>query len=55
MNDISVIVPFLNEEESLGELCTWIDRVAREHQLTYEIVLVDDGSTDRSWSIVEKL
>lgn len=55
MNDISVIVPFLNEEESLGELCAWVERVAQENQLTYEIVLVDDGSTDRSWSIVERL
>jgi glycosyltransferase involved in cell wall biosynthesis len=53
--DISVVVPLFNEEESLPELCEWIDRVCREHQLSYEIVLVDDGSTDGSWKVVESL
>jgi len=53
--DISVIIPLFNEEESLPELCTWIQRVATGHQLSYEIILVDDGSTDRSWDVIEEL
>ncbi len=53
--DISVVVPLYNEEESLAELTAWIDRVARENNLSYEIVMVDDGSTDGSWSEVERL
>ncbi len=53
--DISVVVPLYNEEESLPELVQWIDRVARENSLSYEIILIDDGSTDRSWSVVEEL
>lgn len=51
---ISVVVPFLNEEESLPELMDWVERVMREHGFTYEMILIDDGSTDRSWNIVEK-
>lgn len=53
--DISVVVPLLNEEESLPELCDWIERVAKENGYSYEIILVDDGSTDRSWEIIENL
>lgn len=53
--DISVIVPLLNEEESLPELTEWIARVMNEHQFTYEIILVDDGSTDASWEVIESL
>lgn len=53
--DISVVVPLYNEEESLPELVEWIDRVARENSLSYEIIMVDDGSTDGSWSVVEEL
>ncbi len=53
--DISVIVPLLNEEESLPELTDWITRVMDEHQFTYEVILVDDGSTDRSWEVIETL
>ena len=53
--DISVVVPLYNEEESLPELVAWIDRVARTNNLTYEIIMVDDGSTDRSWTVVEEL
>ena len=44
-----------NEEESLPELVAWIDRVAQSNSLTYEIIMVDDGSTDSSWSVVERL
>jgi glycosyltransferase involved in cell wall biosynthesis len=53
--DISIVVPLFNEEESLPELCSWIDRVSIDNSLTYEIILVDDGSTDASWNIVEAL
>ena len=53
--DISVVVPLYNEEESLPELVQWIDRVANENSLSYEIILIDDGSTDNSWSVVEEL
>ena len=53
--DISVVVPLYNEEESLPELVQWIDRVANENSLSCEIILIDDGSTDRSWSVVEEL
>ena len=53
--DISVIVPLYNEEESLPELAAWIKKVMDEHQFSYEVVMVDDGSTDKSWSIVESL
>ncbi len=53
--DISVVVPLYNERESLGELTVWIDRVARENGLSYEIVMVDDGSSDGSWEEIERL
>lgn len=53
--DISVIVPLYNEEESLPELVEWINRVMEEHHYSYEIIMVDDGSTDRSWQIIEEL
>jgi len=48
-------VPLFNEEESLPELCAWIKRVADGHHLSYEIILVDDGSSDNSWAVVEQL
>ena len=44
--EISIVVPLYNEEESLPELCSWIHRVLSEHQLSYELILVDDGSDD---------
>src|SRR5665213_278837 len=53
--DLSVIVPVFNEEESLPELCEWISRVMNENAFSYEVILVDDGSTDRSWEIIESL
>ena len=53
--DISIIVPLYNEEESLPELAAWIKRVMDEHNFTYEVVMVDDGSSDTSWSVVERL
>ncbi|MBC7382728.1 MAG: glycosyltransferase family 2 protein [Bacteroidia bacterium] len=53
--NISILIPFLNEEESLPELIEWIERVMHENNFTYEILLIDDGSTDGSWKIVEAL
>ena len=53
--DISVVVPLFNEEESLPELVAWIDRVAHENKLSYEVIMVNDGSTDRSWEVVKEL
>ena len=53
--DISVVVPLLNEEESLPELEAWIQRVMDENNYTYEIILVDDGSTDNSWMVIQEL
>jgi glycosyltransferase involved in cell wall biosynthesis len=53
--DVSIVVPLYNEEESLPELCAWISKVAMNNGYTYEIVLVDDGSTDRSWEVIENL
>jgi glycosyltransferase involved in cell wall biosynthesis len=53
--DVSVIVPLLNEEESLPELTSWIKRVMDANRFTYEVILVDDGSTDSSWKVIETL
>jgi glycosyltransferase involved in cell wall biosynthesis len=53
--DISVVVPLYNEDESLVELVHWIDKVMVENAYSYEVILVDDGSTDNSWSVVEQL
>ena len=52
---ISVVVPVFNEEESLPELTEWINRVMSEHGFSYEVILINDGSTDRSWDIVQRL
>ncbi len=53
--DISVVVPLYNEVESLPELCSWISRVMNDHAFSYEIILVDDGSSDDSWEVIEQL
>lgn len=53
--DVSVVVPLYNEAESLPELVGWIDRVARKEGLGYEVILVDDGSNDGSWEVIEDL
>src|SRR5579863_3047580 len=53
--DISIVIPVYNEEESLPELSSWIERVVRENHISYEIVFVDDGSTDRSWEVINEL
>lgn len=52
--DISVIIPLYNEDESLPELIAWIERVMDTNRFTYEIVLIDDGSKDNSWAIIEE-
>ncbi len=53
--DITVVVPLFNEDESLPELYAWIKRVMHEHNFSYEVLFVDDGSTDQSWNIIQKL
>lgn len=53
--DISIVIPLYNEEESLPELAAWIRRVVDEHNYSYEIIFVDDGSNDDSWEVIEKL
>ena len=53
--DISIVIPFLDEAESLPELTEWIQQVVQENHLSYEIIMVDDGSSDSSWQIVEEL
>lgn len=53
--DISVVIPLLNEEESLKELNDWILQVMKSNHFTFEIIYVDDGSTDRSWQVIEGL
>ncbi|MBE6182512.1 MAG: glycosyltransferase family 2 protein [Rikenellaceae bacterium] len=53
--DISVVVPLYNEVESLPELIAWIDRVMLDNQLSYETILIDDGSNDGSWTVIEQL
>ena len=53
--DITVIVPLFNETESLPELAAWIHRVMDQHGFSYEVIMVDDGSTDGSWDTVQRL
>ena len=53
--DISVVIPLFNEEESIPELYAWIERVMNANGFTYEVIFVNDGSTDRSWQLIEEL
>jgi len=53
--DLSILIPLYNEEESLPELCAWIDKVVRGMGIQYEILMVDDGSTDGSWKTIQAL
>ena len=53
--NISVVVPLFNEEESLPELYAWIERVMKANGFSFEVIFVNDGSTDRSWEVIEKL
>ncbi len=54
-NDVSVIVPLLNERESLKELYEWITRACENHSFSFEIIFVDDGSTDESWKVISQI
>jgi glycosyltransferase involved in cell wall biosynthesis len=53
--NLSIVIPLLNEEESLPELCAWIERVVTNHHLSYEVLLMDDGSTDNSWEVIQTI
>ena len=53
--DISVVIPLLNEEESLNELHDWIVKVMQSNRYSYEILFIDDGSTDNSWQVIKDL
>lgn len=53
--DISVVIPLLNEEESLNELYDWIAKVMQSNRYSYEILFIDDGSTDNSWKVIQQL
>ena len=53
--DISIVIPLLNESESLPELCSWIDKVMLKNNYTYEVLLIDDGSKDSSWDVIEEI
>ena len=53
--DISVVIPLFNEEESLPELYAWIERVMKANDFSYEVIFINDGSTDRSWQVIEEL
>jgi glycosyltransferase involved in cell wall biosynthesis len=55
MKDISIVIPLLNEEESLPELTSWIKKVMEARDFSYEIIFIDDGSTDNSWNIIKDL
>ena len=53
--DISLVIPLLNEDESIEELEAWIRKVMQEHSFSYEIIFIDDGSTDKSWELIQKM
>lgn len=53
--DISIVIPLFNEEESLPELCSWIEKVMNKNNYSYEVFLIDDGSKDCSWQVIEEL
>ena len=53
--DISIIIPLLDEAESLPELASWIEKVMIENRYSYEVIFIDDGSTDNSWCVIREL
>ena len=53
--DLSIVIPLFNEDESLPELSAWIEKVMLENNFSYEIIMIDDGSTDDSWKVIEQL
>jgi glycosyltransferase involved in cell wall biosynthesis len=52
---VSIVIPLFNEDESLPELCSWISRVMDQEQLSYEVILIDDGSSDNSWDVITQI
>jgi glycosyltransferase involved in cell wall biosynthesis len=52
---VSIVIPLFNEDESLPELCSWITRVMDQEQLSYEVILIDDGSSDNSWDVITQI
>ncbi len=53
--DVSIVIPLFNEDESLPELCAWIERVVVANKFSYEVLLIDDGSNDNSWEVIQHL
>ena len=53
--DLSIVIPLYNEDESLPELAAWLERVMLENNYSYEIIMMDDGSNDNSWNVIEAL
>jgi glycosyltransferase involved in cell wall biosynthesis len=53
--DLSIIIPLFNEDESLPELCSWIESVVTKDHLSFEVIMIDDGSTDNSWNVIESI
>ena len=53
--DVSIIIPLFNEDESLPDLCNWITKVVIENNLSYEVILIDDGSNDNSWKVISEI
>ena len=53
--DLSIVIPLIDEAESLPELTAWIEKVMTEHQYSYEVIFVDDGSSDNSWDVIQQL
>ncbi|MBX2934194.1 MAG: glycosyltransferase family 2 protein [Ferruginibacter sp.] len=53
--DLTIVIPLYNEEESLPELAAWIERVMQQNNYSYEVIMIDDGSTDNSWNVIEQL
>ena len=53
--DLSIVIPLYNEDESLTELTAWIERVMVANNYSYEVLFIDDGSTDNSWNVIEQL
>ena len=51
--DLSIVIPLIDEAESLPELTVWIEKVMQENKYSYEVIFVDDGSSDNSWEVIE--
>ncbi|MFI3263656.1 MAG: glycosyltransferase family 2 protein [Rikenellaceae bacterium] len=53
--NLTLVIPMFNEDESIGELCQWIDRTLKRENLSYEAIFIDDGSTDKSWEVLQQI